>query len=42
LGILLILVALVVQTLVLTYVTRRANEAAHSPRQVPTMAWNRN
>jgi hypothetical protein len=42
LGILVLLIALLLQTAVLFYVTRRASEVAHAPRHVPTVAWNAN
>jgi hypothetical protein len=38
LGILVLLIALLLQTVVLIYVTRRASEVAHAPRHVPTVA----
>jgi hypothetical protein len=38
LGISLVLVALVIQTLILVYVTRHSSESAQTPRSVPTFA----
>jgi hypothetical protein len=40
LGIVIVLIALLIQTLVLVRVSRRANDVANAPRRVPTQAWN--
>jgi hypothetical protein len=42
LGVLVVVIALLLQTVVLIYITRRASEVAHTPRHVPTVALSGN